>query len=109
MSKRRLKHGSGREMSPALLLALGHPLRREILRLLHGQEAAQSPTEFKEVINAPLTIVSYHARVLSKLDVIRLVRTRPSRGSTQHFYVSTVADNKQVAAILASTEEDDKS
>lgn len=101
------KHISGRAMTPALLEALNHPVRRQLLRLLQERRIAQSPLEMSQGIAFRLTNIAYHARVLSDLAVVRLVRTRQVRGSTQHFYASKVAKNELVAAILASTEKAD--
>jgi DNA-binding transcriptional ArsR family regulator len=68
-----------------LLVALRHPLRRDILRqLAHGE--ALSPSEMAEVLRKPLSNVSYHVRVLADCAAVVLVRTKPVRGSMQHFY-----------------------
>jgi len=72
-----------------LLTALGHPLRREILRAMADGKPV-SPRELSEALGQPLSNVSYHVRVLVQSGALRLVRTRPARGSIQHFYRSTV-------------------
>jgi DNA-binding transcriptional ArsR family regulator len=95
-------------MSPALIQALDHPLRREVLRLLGEQGTESSPTELTKSISASLTDLSYHVRALADLLVIGKSRTEEVRGYTKHFYVSKVVDNKLVSAILASTRDDDK-
>jgi len=63
--------------------------------------------EMAHELKLGLTGVSYHFRILSDLGVARLTRTRQVRGSTQHFYVSRVAKNSLVAAILKETEKVD--
>jgi DNA-binding transcriptional ArsR family regulator len=68
-----------------LLVALRHPLRRDILRQLGGENAL-SPREMAEVLRKPLSNVSYHVRVLADCAAVVLVRTEPVRGSMQHFY-----------------------
>ncbi len=68
-----------------LLEALGHPLRRRILREM-GDGAPTSPRDLNERLDEPLSNVSYHFRVLAGSGAVRLVATRPVRGSTQHFY-----------------------
>jgi DNA-binding transcriptional ArsR family regulator len=73
-----------------LLVALGHPLRRRILRLMAGEETI-SPREMSEALEAPLSNVSYHVRVLADCAAITLVRTEPVRGSMQHFYCPSIA------------------
>jgi DNA-binding transcriptional ArsR family regulator len=72
-----------------LLLALRHPLRREILRQM-GDEEAISPREIAAALSQPLSNVSYHIRVLAECSTISLVRTKPVRGSMQHFYCATI-------------------
>ena len=68
-----------------LFVALGHPTRRQILREMDGGPPA-SPRELTERLDDTLSNVSYHFRVLAEAGVLKLVSTRPVRGSTQHFY-----------------------
>ncbi len=68
-----------------LLVALRHPLRREILREMADEEAI-SPREIASALRQPLSNVSYHIRVLAECAAISLVCTKPARGSMQHFY-----------------------
>jgi predicted transcriptional regulator len=72
-----------------LLLALRHPLRRDILRKMAGKKAI-SPRETATALAQPLSNVSYHVRVLADCAAISLVRTEPVRGSMQHFYCVTI-------------------
>ncbi len=69
----------------ALLAALDHPMRREILRAMDGARAV-SPRELSERLGKPLDNLSYHVRVLAGCDAVKLVRTERVGGSTQHFY-----------------------
>jgi len=83
-----------RDRSPKtheLLVALRHPLRREILKQMVGGKPI-SPRELATILEHPLSNVSYHVRVLVECHVLTLVRTRQVRGSTQHFYRSMVKD-----------------
>lgn len=68
-----------------LLQALAHPLRRAILKEMRGEEEI-SPRELSERLGIGLPGLSYHVRILAECEAITLVRTRPVRGSTQHFY-----------------------
>ena len=72
-----------------LLLALSHPWRRQILRTL-ADGRARSPSELAESLDLPVSNLSYHVRVLATRGAVRLVRTAPSRGSTQHFYLPSI-------------------
>jgi DNA-binding transcriptional ArsR family regulator len=79
----------GRSNEENLLVALRHPLRRTILREMADGKTV-SPRELSATLRQPLSNVSYHVRVLVECEAVTLVRTRPARGSIQHFYRSTV-------------------
>ena len=81
-----------------LFTALGHPVRRQILRTMIEIDGETSPRELSASLSEPLSALSYHVRVLAECMAIKLVRTTQVRGSTQHFYRSTVkADWAQTA------------
>jgi DNA-binding transcriptional ArsR family regulator len=85
-----------------LLVALGHPTRRQILREMDGRPPT-SPRQISERLEETLSNVSYHFRVLADSGVLELISTRPVRGSTQHFYGASIeADWAQ--ALLAVEE-----
>ncbi len=107
-SQDKTKHQQGREMTPALIHALNHPARRQILRQLSGEEAEKSPSEMAEAATFSLSGISFHARVLCELQVTRCTRTQPVRGALEHFYASNVSGNELVSAILVETEGDDR-
>jgi DNA-binding transcriptional ArsR family regulator len=69
---------------PRLVKALAHPLRVQLLRVLQGRVA--SPSELAEELGARLGNVSYHMRVLERLEVIDLVKTKPRRGAVEHYF-----------------------
>lgn len=72
-----------------LLTALGHPLRRRILREM-ADGIAISPRELSTALGQPLSNVSYHVRVLVGCDAVKLIEAKPARGSIEHFYRSAV-------------------
>jgi DNA-binding transcriptional ArsR family regulator len=72
-----------------LLVALRHPVRRDILRAMAGEKAI-SPREIASALNQPLSNVSYHVRVLADCAAVSLVKTKPVRGSMQHFYRTAI-------------------
>lgn len=69
--------------------ALRHPLRQSILKEMYGKEEV-SPRELSQCMGIRLPTLSYHVRVLAECEAITLVRTRPVRGSIQHFYRFTI-------------------
>jgi DNA-binding transcriptional ArsR family regulator len=72
-----------------LLVALRHPVRRDILRVMAGEKAI-SPRQIASTLDQPLSNVSYHVRVLADCAAVSLVSTKPVRGSMQHFYRASV-------------------
>lgn len=72
-----------------LLAALRHPLRRRILRRMASEEAI-SPRELAAELEQSLSNISYHMRVLADCAAVTLVRTKPVRGSMQHFYCTAI-------------------
>ena len=75
----------------ALLKALGHPLRRALLRRYVESEAVDGlgPKELALAEKAPLSNVSYHVRVLAEKGALEIVSEAPVRGSVAHFYEAT--------------------
>lgn len=67
-----------------LAKALAHPLRIQILRVLN--ERVASPVQISTELGLPLPNVAYHTKILAEHGCIELVRTRPRRGATEHFY-----------------------
>lgn len=70
------------------LIAMSHPLRARILRLL-VERGILSPAELSRELQADLRGVSYHVRRLEELQCVELVETRPVRGALEHFYRAT--------------------
>jgi len=64
--------------------ALSHPIRIEILTLLN--EAVYTPNELAEILDEPLTNVTYHVTELAEAGSIELARTEPVRNWTRHYY-----------------------
>jgi DNA-binding transcriptional ArsR family regulator len=86
-----------------LLIALRHPLRRQILRTMAAQDPI-SPRQISDELREPLSNVSYHVRVLADCGAVTLVDTAPVRGSMQHFYSPTI-DEPWALAVLGLSED----
>lgn len=83
-----------------LFNALGHPLRRRILRqMLDAGGTEISPRELALALAEQLSALSYHVRVLAECGAIELVRTEQIRGSTQHFYRPIVRESWALSAL----------
>jgi DNA-binding transcriptional ArsR family regulator len=85
-----------------LLIALRHPLRRQILRKMAEQDPI-SPRQISDELREPLSNVSYHVRVLADCGAVTLVDTAPVRGSMQHFY-SPAIEEPWALAVLGLSE-----
>lgn len=82
-----------------LFTALGHPLRRRILREMVAAKSDASPRELAEKLDQPLSKLSYHVTVLARCSALKLVRTKQVRGSTQHFYRPTLKKDWALTAL----------
>ncbi len=82
LSKR--KRQVGKSPQEVLVKALNHPVRVKALTIL--TERIASPKEISEQIEAPLSNVSYHVRVLEELGLIEIMEEESVRGSVAHFY-----------------------
>jgi DNA-binding transcriptional ArsR family regulator len=85
--------------------ALGHPVRRQILRTLNASAEPRSPSEIAALAlpHVDLSVVNYHAKVLEAGGRIELSGTRQVDGGVARLYASRVADDEQVAAVLQAT------
>lgn len=80
-----------------VLNALGHPLRRKILRHLEGNpNGGLSPKQLAEIFEQPIGVVSYHIRLLAEAGILKLTNTKQRRGAVEHFYLrsGTAADQR---------------
>lgn len=94
--------GDGNSGDNELLIALRHPLRRQILRAMVETDPI-SPRQVADALKEPLSNVSYHVRVLADCGAVTLVDTTPVRGSMQHFYSPTI-DEPWALAVLGLSE-----
>ena len=90
--------GSENTDDTELLIALRHPLRRQILRTMAVQDPI-SPRQISDELREPLSNVSYHVRVLADCGAVTLVDTAPVRGSMQHFYSTTIEEPWALAVL----------
>jgi len=78
------KRQVGKTPQEVLVKALNHPIRVKALTIL--TERIASPKEISDVLEAPLSNVSYHVRVLDELGLIEIMEEESVRGSVAHFY-----------------------
>jgi DNA-binding transcriptional ArsR family regulator len=75
-----------------VLIALRHPTRREILRLIQ-ERSSISPRELSAELHGSLSNISYHVQVLVVCGAVQLVGPRQVRGSMEHFYKFTIEED----------------
>jgi DNA-binding transcriptional ArsR family regulator len=88
-----------------LFTALGHPMRRQVLREMLDNPGEISPRELAAKLSEQLSALSYHVRVLAECNAIELVRTQRIRGSTQHFYRAVVHADWALSALQAGEDQ----
>lgn len=89
------------QLDQRLVKALAHPLRQQLLILLH-KHGESSPRGLAEVTGERIGNVSYHMRMLRESGCVELVRTEPRRGAVEHFYRATarpILDDRQWAQL----------
>jgi DNA-binding transcriptional ArsR family regulator len=73
--------------TPSQVKAISHPLRTQILHLLH--ERAATVTELAVALERPKSTVAHHVRVLAEAGLLRVVRTRRVRAIEERYYGRT--------------------
>ena len=76
----------------SLVKALNHPTRVTLLKHIAGSDGAISPKTLAIELDDSLSNIGYHVRVLEKCRAVKLVGTKPVRGSMQHFYKFSVTE-----------------
>jgi DNA-binding transcriptional ArsR family regulator len=100
--------GKSQRMSPLLIQALNHPLRRTLLRALHNSDGARSPVQLSKMIGEDVSSIDYHIKILASLGAAVKTSDRQVRGARENFFLSKVSDHEQMVTILADTERDDR-
>ena len=85
--KKELKTGRVPRLDKRIAQALNHPLRTEIIAIL--SDTCASPREMSDMLDEPLSNVSYHTKELLKLKCIEVVDEEQVRGATKTRYRAT--------------------
>jgi DNA-binding transcriptional ArsR family regulator len=56
-----------------LVKAVGHPVRRRLLREISEEGAPLSPAQLAKTFDLPLAVVTYHATVLRRCGAIEVI------------------------------------
>jgi DNA-binding transcriptional ArsR family regulator len=90
-----------------LIDAIGHPLRRRILRFLADRREQSSPARIAKEFHLHVGMIGYHVRVLQELGAVKLTDEGMVRGAVEHFYSTTISDDPPIEALLEETREVD--
>lgn len=69
-----------------LLSALGHRLRRQVLKTLIEAGTPMSPKELAAYHRVTLGVMSHHVKTLVRVEGVTLVEVRPAGATVQRFY-----------------------
>ena len=87
--------------------ALGHPVRREVLRTLHRNGRLWSAAEIRAQLHpCRLSQVSYHLQVLRRSGIVASYSVPPE--PEQAHYESKVVGDGKIRAVLRATEKGDR-
>jgi hypothetical protein len=100
-----------RTLAPATRRALGHPIRRGILRELHRDDSTpRTPSDLLPLFpGASRATITYHANILCDCGSATATATATKRGTITRSFVSDVVGNPEYQAVLAATEQLDTS
>jgi DNA-binding transcriptional ArsR family regulator len=112
MSEARVAGGVGRlstdlaaSLTPSRRDALNHPLRREILRVLHNSERAAGASDILGRLSPfSRAEIAYHLQILQRCECVASRGTRPGPAGREHLYESTIGEVAGVADVLLATQ-----
>ena len=91
------------ERRAKLISAIGHPVRRRILRVLGDSDEPRSPMQISREFGVSVSPVAYHVAILRKFDAIELAEEQMARGAVEHFYVSKIEKDPPIETLLEET------
>jgi DNA-binding transcriptional ArsR family regulator len=98
---------SGRRHRAGPIKAIGHPLRRRILRLFRERGEPLSPISIALALEGPLGRIAYHVHVLRALGAVEPVNDEQAGGATEGFYESMFDDAPSIETLLEEMSEED--
>ena len=79
--------------------AIGHGIRARLLaQMILAPRTACCPRDLAKSLDESLGVVAYHVRILERLGMLKLARTKPARGATTHYYRLTALGRETAKA-----------
>lgn len=90
--------------------ALGHPFRRQLLRVLNGGGRRLSAADLANAgpTPSPVSRTNYHLRVLTGSGLLELAGSESSGGSRKQFFASRSDQTDPILQVLGDTAESDQ-
>jgi DNA-binding transcriptional ArsR family regulator len=104
---RRRERAEGRSRVQ-MILAIAHPLRRRMLRMIVKQGEPLSPAQMAREFGLPVGTITYHAKVLWHFEAVEPIRDPQAAGAAEHRYEATIENDPPIETLLEETREADE-
>ena len=91
-----------------MILAISHPLRRRMLRVLVNADEPVSLDRLTREFDLPVGTARYHANVLCGFGATEATRSDAGDDRDEFLYDATIDGNPEVEALLEETREADE-
>ena len=89
-----------------MVMAIAHPLRRRMLRMIVKHGEPLSPAQMAKEFGLPVGTVTYHAKVLWLVDAVEPIPERQVHGAAD-LYEVTIENDPPLETLLEETREAD--
>lgn len=90
-----------------MVMAIAHPLRRRMLRMIVKHGEPLSPAQMAKEFGLPVGTITYHAKVLWLFEAVEPIRERQMHGAAEHLYEVTIENDPPLETLLEETREAD--
>lgn len=110
---RRARAARRREMAEGrrrvqMILAIAHPLRRRMLRMIVKQGEPLSPAQMAKEFGLPVRTITYHAKVLWHFEAVEPIRDPQAPAAAEHRYEATIENDPPIETLLEETRKADE-
>lgn len=100
--------GANSRQRAMLIVAIAHPVRRRMLRMVIDSRELRSPAQLGRELDHRLGMVAYHARILRQCGALKPAGEQTVRRTVEHFYTTTIEDDPPIETLLEETREFDE-
>jgi hypothetical protein len=108
--ERRLPEHLAEQLPREVRDALGHPFRRQILRVLDSDNPRLSAADLSQSGPVPCSVssASYHLCVLTQSGLVEIVGSESAAGSMKRYFSPRPGQDRLVQRVLGDTEQNDQ-